>query len=304
MLLYGLQRPVRSPLFVPFIKLTSLTTVALIAFAANSVLGRMALAEADIDPGNFTLLRLISGALSLILISLLVQREPLTHIVRSGKWPTSMALLVYAVAFSYGYVSLDTATGALILFTAVQLTMHFVSYLKGQRFSAMEGAGLATAFTGFLILIIPNLQLGATMLGVCLMSLSGIAWGAYTLLGKDAVKPTLLTTGNFIRAAILALPLLFVSLPFEEVSQQGILLAIASGTLASGGGYALWYLVLPKLSTSQAAVAQLLVPALAAFGGVIFVNDTLSTILIMSLLVIISGILMVIAAKPNNSKRP
>jgi len=280
-----------------------MTTFALIAFAANSVLGRMALAQGDIDPGNFTLLRLLSGAFSLIIISLFVQKKPIRLVARSGQWPSSFALLLYAVAFSYGYVSLDTATGALILFTAVQLTMLIVSYLKGQRFSIMEWTGLIIAFIGFLILIAPNLQSGSTAIGIILMSLSGMAWGAYTLLGKGAVNPTLLTTGNFIRSALLALPLLLVSLPFDSISMLGIALAIASGALASGVGYALWYWVLPNLSTSQAAVCQLLVPALAAIGGIMFANDTLTTVLIVSLLVIVSGILLVIFAKPVTTKK-
>jgi drug/metabolite transporter (DMT)-like permease len=281
------------------IKLIFLCTVALIAFAANSVLGRLALAQGDIDSGNFTLLRLLSGAVSLIIISLLIDKQPIRQVMRSGKWSTTLALLVYAVTFSYGYVSLDTATGALILFTAVQLTMLIVSYLKGHRFLPMEWAGLIVSFIGFVLLIVPNLQSGSTILGIVLMSLSGIAWGAYTLMGKGAVNPTLLTTGNFMRATIIAIPLLLVSQPFSAVSQLGIILAICSGALASGMGYAIWYNVLPHLSTSQAAVSQLLVPALAAVGGVLFVNDHISSVLLISLVIIISGILMVIFAKPK-----
>jgi drug/metabolite transporter (DMT)-like permease len=281
-----------------FIKLTLLTALALIAFAANSVLGRLALAQSDIDPGNYTVLRLFSGAITLTIISLSIHRKSVTMVITSGKWSSSMALFLYAVAFSYGYLSLDTATGALILFTAVQLTMLIVSYVKGQRFLPMEWCGLAVSFIGFLILITPNLNSGSTTMGIFLMTMSGIAWGAYTLMGKGAVNPTLLTSGNFIRASVLALPLLFISQPFAGISPLGIVLALSSGALASGVGYAIWYSVLPKLSTSQAAVSQLLVPALAAFGGVIFVNDVITLILLVSLIVIVAGILMVIFAKP------
>lgn len=276
-----------------------MTSLALVAFAANSVLTRMALAQGLIDPGNFTLIRLISGAMTLAIICFFVNRNSVQGVLTSGTWLGAFSLWMYAVCFSYGYLHLDTATGALILFTTVQLTMLIISYVRGQRFSIMEWVGLIIAFMGFVVLILPNLSSGTTSLGILLMVASGIAWGSYTLLGKGAVSPTLLTTGNFIRASIMSLPIIFFSASIQYVEFSGVSLAIASGALASGIGYALWYTVLPKLTTSQAAVSQLLVPALAAFGGVLFTGDRLTTLLIVSLAIIMSGIFIVIRAKAH-----
>jgi drug/metabolite transporter (DMT)-like permease len=281
------------------LKLTLTTAFALIAFAANSVLGRLALAQGDIDPGNFTLLRLLSGAISLAIISVVIQRRSVPKVIFSGGWMPAIALLMYAATFSYAYVSLDTATGALILFTAVQLTMLLVSYFKGQRFQALEWVGMSLAFAGFLILIVPNLNHGSTVIGIALMTVSGVAWGWYTLLGQGAKYPTLISTGNFIRAALLALPLVIVSDSFSTISSLGIIYAVCSGAFASAIGYAVWYSVLPELSTSQAAVSQLIVPALAALGGVLFAGDSLSLVLVTSLIIIIAGIVLVIYSKAN-----
>ncbi|MDP5253162.1 MULTISPECIES: DMT family transporter [unclassified Vibrio] len=284
-----------------------LTLLTLIMFAANSVLARLALQDQAIDAGSFTAIRLLSGAATLLLI-LQFSRRSHRHSVKStlaamskGKWLSAAMLTTYAVAFSYAYLSLDTGIGALVLFAAVQMTMISVSLWQGARFQAIEWFGLVLAFSGFVYLIAPNLTTPSGI-GFVLMTLSGIAWGLYTLAGKKATQPTSETAYNFFRAipfaVVIALTVFVLSTP--TLTTRGVLLAIASGALASGCGYALWYQVLGKITTMQAGVVQLFVPVIATFGGVLFAGEALTLRLVIASVWILGGLMCVLVAKKQS----
>lgn len=320
--------------------LTCYTLIALIAFAANSVFCRLALSNEQavplIDPSSFTAIRLASGALMLALLMVLTSTtgrsaqklatqnlaatQDMLTAPSHGSYLAAGLLFVYAIGFSYAYVLLDTATGALVLFAAVQISMMFISYLQGHRLNLLEIVGALVAFAGFGYLVWPSLSLGSETLsisGLVLMAISGCAWGGYTLMGKGTAKPLFATGYNFIRTLPLVLLmlasvwLLSMLMPVEpmqsepaglafQLSAQGVVLAILSGALASGVGYALWYQALRGLSANHAAVLQLSVPVIAAVGGVIFVGEQISVHLIICTSIILFGIALVIFAKNNS----
>lgn len=309
--------------------LTFYTFIALIAFAANSVLCRLALSNEQalplIDPSSFTAIRLASGALMLALLMHLSSTKNRTTLNDSSAQPhgsflAAALLFVYAIGFSYAYVLLDTATGALVLFAAVQMSMMLMSYIQGHRLNRLEILGALIAFAGFGYLVWPSVGVAhgeLSITGMVLMAISGCAWGGYTLLGKGTAKPLFATGYNFIRTIPLVLLMLALVwllsglMPVDamqstsaglafNVSSQGVLLAILSGALASGVGYALWYQALSGLSANHAAVLQLLVPVIAAVGGVIFVGEQLSVHLILCASIILFGIALVIVAKTTN----
>ncbi|MEH6473094.1 MAG: DMT family transporter [Halopseudomonas sp.] len=290
-----------------------LTGLALIAFAANSVLCRLALSSeqgaADIDAASFTLIRLCSGALTLMLLLQLRQQRrnqtratPQQSKTQHGSWRAALYLFGYAVAFSYAYNSLDTGTGALILFGAVQLTIITLTLIAGTRPHSSEWLGLGLAFAGFVYLVLPNLST-PSLLGFVLMTLAGIAWGGYTLKGKGSRDPLADTAFNFSRTLPLALVLLLVSLLQGQLTATGVILAIASGALASGIGYSIWYRALAGLSATQAAVVQLLVPIIAAAGGVVFVDEPLSMRLLIASLMILGGIGLTVLGRFIQNRR-
>lgn len=275
-------------------KITIYTGLALLAFAGNSVLCRLALGEETIDAASFTIIRLISGIVVLAIIIIFSQTgfKPSSK----GSWKASSMLFLYAASFSFAYLSLDTGTGALILFGAVQITMIIYSVVAGARPHSVEWIGLIAAFLGFTYLLGPDLTTPSVK-GFVLMSIAGIAWGFYTLNGKNSLQPLFDTAFNFFRTV----PFLLVLAPFlfssMQLSLKGVLLAVASGALASGLGYTIWYSALRGLSATQAAVLQLLVPVIAALGGTIFVNELISLRLIIASAVVLGGILLVIIGK-------
>ncbi|BFM47932.1 DMT family transporter [Marinomonas sp. THO17] len=281
-------------------------SLALIAFAANSVLNRLALADDLIDPGSFTLWRLSSGAVTLLFLcwlkSLANSQEDtfiqLKKGMTEGNWLSALALFAYAVSFSYAYVSLSTGMGALVLFAMVQLTLITLSIYSGQTLSRLEWLGLALAFAGFVYLLLPNVT-SPSFMGFVLMSLSGVAWGLYTWRGKLSKQALWTTTANFTRTLPILLVVFLCLLWFGDshVSRQGIALAVLSGAVMSGLGYALWYAVLPLISASMAAVLQLLVPIIATFGGIIFSGENMSFHLMSATLVVILGVLLVILGR-------
>jgi drug/metabolite transporter (DMT)-like permease len=293
----------------PQLALISTTTcLALIAFAANSVLCRMALGATNIDPASFTAIRLFSGAMTLTLIIFATgsNRHLTQSIFKQLKtwraWWGALMLTSYAVFFSFAYVQLSTASGALILFATVQFSMLLVNRLKGNRLGALEWIGLLVSFGGFLLLVFPNAS-RPSLPGLLMMMVAGIAWAFYTLAGKDSKQPILNTGQNFILSIpIVGLIWLFF-LPTSHWNDLGLFLAIASGSLASGVGYALWYSALRHLSISQAAVSQLSVPLIAAVGGVLFVNESISVELILSGTMILTGIALVVLKKPTEPKQ-
>ena len=270
-------------------KSLALTSLALIAFAANSLLARAGLIDPNMGPMEFTFIRLISGASMMAVIYQTTSKQPDgTH--RRSWWGAAM-LFLYALLFSLAYVTLDTGLGALCLFTSVQLTIIGVAAFRG-NITNIECLGAAIAFAGFVYLIFPSIGTPSRN-GILMMALSGIGWGVYTLLGRGTKNPIALTSGNFLRASLLALPLLFLIFPNPTVSFRGCILAIISGAITSGCGYAIWYAVLPRLSTAISGVCQLLVPPIAALMGSAVIDEPLTMRLILSSLVILGGLLVV-----------
>lgn len=276
------------------VKTILLTVLALTAFAANSVFCRMALGGQTIDAAGFTIIRLVSGALTLGLILLFVRRGNVT--ASRGSWSAGLMLFAYAVAFSYAYITLDTGTGALILFGSVQITMIAISLFRGNRLHLSEWTGVSVAFGGFIYLVLPGVSAPSAS-GFALMTLSGIAWGIYTLIGRGSASPLSDTTYNFLRTLPLAAALMLITMSQIELSGPGVVLAMLSGAIASGMGYSIWYLALPALSATQAAVVQLSVPVIAALGGVLFMAETVSSRLMISSVFILGGILLVVLGR-------
>lgn len=274
--------------------LFGLTAASLIAFAANSVLTRMALADPLLDAASFTTIRLLSGSAVLMLI--LAYRNRRGAAPAKGSWLSSLMLFIYALGFSYAYLMLETGTGALILFGMVQITMVTASLIKGQQLAKLEWLGISTAFAGFVYLVWPEVST-PSLTGVVLMSLAGIAWGVYTLRGRGSKSALADTAYNFTRTIPFLIVLVLFSINPFALSIQGVMLAVLSGAIASGLGYTLWYSVLAHLSATQAGVLQLLVPVIAALGGVIFVAEPISLRLTVSALLILGGIYWVIKAK-------
>ncbi len=276
------------------IKTIIFTAIALVAFAANSVLCRLALGEKTIDAFNFTIIRLLSGA---IILSVILQfNGKKNNSSTKGSWFATIMLFLYAAPFSFAYISLDTGTGALILFGAVQITMILLSLTSGNKLHVTEWIGVTIAFFGFVYLVLPGVST-PSVTGFFLMTMAGVAWGIYTLKGRSSLNPLADTTHNFVRTIPLVIILAVITYQNAHISSKGILLAILSGGLASGIGYTIWYMALGGLSVTQAAVVQLSVPVIAALGGVIFVSEKISLRLTFSALLILGGIFMVVLGK-------
>jgi len=283
-----------NPLNHSVIKTLVLTALAMIAFAANSVLCRMALGNHAIDASSFTILRLLSGALILLLIISVKKRN---HKPESkGSWFASSMLFLYALTFSFAYITLDTGTGALILFGTVQILMIVVSMIRGHRLHISEWVGVSIAFVGFVYLVLPGITSPSAM-GFILMTAAGIGWGAYTLKGRGSGSPLMDTAYNFIRTIPFIAILVIITIKNTAYTTEGIILAVLSGGLASGVGYTIWYSALGGLSAIQAAVVQLTVPMIAAFGGIIFMSEEITVRLTLSSLMILGGILLVVLGR-------
>ena len=266
-----------------------LTSLAMLAFAANSILARLALGSGAIDAASYTGIRLVSGALILALIVMLSANTGWRKLTGLGGWPPAAALLGYALAFSFAYLMLGASMGALILFASVQIGMVAQAIRAGDRPGIFEWLGLATAAGAFLYLVSPGLA-APNPLGALLMVASGLCWAAYSLLGRASSTPLADTAGNFIRCLPVAILLLGAGLAFGNLRPDGVAYAVASGAIASGLGYAIWYAALPTLSRTRAAVVQLSVPAIAAFGAVLFIGETMTPRLVISSVAILGGI--------------
>ena len=275
-----------------------LTTLALLAFAGNSVLSRLALNDNVIDAASFTSIRLFSGIVFLLFLVTVSRKTNVD--LKKGSWLSSLFLFLYALSFSYAYITLDTGTGALILFGTVQVTMIVYGFIKGNKLQLIEWAGLCIAFLGLIILLLPSATT-PSFSGFLLMAISGIAWGFYTLAGKGSTTPLLDTTNNFLRTfpfiIIFLISVMILNLESFQLSKQGVVLAIVSGAISSGLGYAIWYSALAGLSGTQAAIIQLSVPIIAAFGGVIFSNEIITQQLTLSSLLVLGGVFVVIVGK-------
>ena len=270
------------------------TFLALSAFAANSVICRLALKEKAIDPGLFTSIRLISGALVLVLLVFLSRSDRSSY--SKGSWVSGFILFLYAAAFSYAYITLETGTGALIVFGAVQITMIAYSLVTGYKMSVYEWLGVVLSIAGFIYLMLPGAK-APSISGFVLMSISGISWGLYSIRGNNSKNPLNETAFNFLRATPFLMLLLFFVAKDINASTKGILLALLSGTITSGIGYTIWYMALKELTSIQASIVQLFVPVLAAIGGVIFVGELISYKLVIASLMILGGIFLLIIGK-------
>lgn len=271
-----------------------MTSLSMTAFAGNSLLCRLALKHTGMDAASFTTIRLLSGALVLWLVARRVHSPQ----AGGGNWLSAMALFCYAAAFSFAYVSLPAATGALILFGAVQATMIGYGLWSGERLRTLQLAGLALALSGLLGLLLPGLS-APPVVGSVLMLVAGVAWGVYSLRGKNAGDPTRVTAGNFLRAApvAVALSLFMFMLNGASLDTAGFWYAVLSGAVTSGIGYAIWYAALPSLQATNAATVQLSVPVIAALGGIVFLGEPITLRLGMASAAILGGIALVILQK-------
>jgi drug/metabolite transporter (DMT)-like permease len=277
------------------------TAIAMLAFAANSVLARLALGGHEMDALAYTGVRLAAGAIALLVL-LLVRRRKIEGLGIQGSWPAAGALFGYAVAFSAAYLMLPTGIGALILFACVQIGMLTAAIGKGDRPGSLELLGMAIAFGALVFLVSPGL-VAPPPLGAALMAVAGLCWAAYSLLGRGSRSPLADTAGNFTRCLPVGLVLAVGGCILQAPSRLGLLCAVASGALASGLGYAVWYAALPRLSRVRAAIVQLTVPAIAAAGGVIVLGEAVTPRLLLSSAGIIGGVaLATVAAERRKAK--
>lgn len=280
-----------------------LAVVAMIAFAANSVLARLALGAGEMSAEGYTGVRLTSGAITLAAI--LYFRWPKTARPRveiNGSWQGAAALFGYALAFSTAYIMLGAATGALILFASVQIGMLAWAILQGDRPGMLEWLGFGVAFAALVLLVSPGL-VAPPLLGTALMVAAGLCWAAYSLLGRGSRAPLADTAGNFIRCLPIALVLVIAGELGHTSTSTGLVYAIASGAVASGVGYAIWYTALPSLTRTSAAFVQLTVPAIAAAGGVVFIGEQLTGRLQLSSAGILGGVALALVAARQRKAR-
>jgi len=271
----------------------ALTAAALVAFAANSILCRLALGSGAMDAASFTTVRIVSGAAVLALVGL-VHRGAVAP--SGGSWTEAFLLFLYAVAFSFAYRSLSAGTGALILFSSVQITMIAAGLRSGERPALREWAGWLLAVGGLLGLVWPGLT-APPALGAALMGLAGAAWGGYSLRGRGSADPVAATRGNFVRAVVPAIGVSLICVPNLKVSTIGITLAIFSGAGASGLGYVIWFAAMKGLTATRAAIVQLSVPVLVAAAGVLFLSESPSLRLLLSATAILSGVAMAVLGR-------
>ena len=264
------------------------------AFAGNSLLCRLALKQTSIDAATFTFIRIISGAVALRLIARMRGRS----LQKAGSWFSASTLFAYAAGFSFAYISLPAGTGALLLFGAVQATMIIWALRQGERLAVRQRIGLALALAGLVALVFPGLS-APPLGGSILMFGAGIAWGIYSLRGKNAGDPVLATAGNFSRAVPMAAVLSVALLPWASLDPAGIGYAVLSGAIASGLGYAIWYAALPSLRAASAASVQLIVPVLAAAGGILFLREPITLRLLLASVAVLGGIALVVIERPR-----
>jgi drug/metabolite transporter (DMT)-like permease len=277
-----------------------LTGFALVAFAANSVLCRLALGRAAIDAASFSSIRLASGAATLLFITAAVNRRERAP----GRVNPASALLLflYAAAFSFAYNGLGAGAGALILFGSVQATMLLFALGSGEQPHVLEWSGLGLALSGLVYLVFPGLEAAPPLLSSALMAVAGISWGLYSLRGRGAKSPLAETTVNFVLALPLAVVVNLLLLRDAHVSRTGVILAVLSGALASGVGYVVWYAALRGLTATRAATVQLAVPVLAALGGVLFLSERISLRLLLAAFVILGGVALALMGRSQSAQ--
>jgi drug/metabolite transporter (DMT)-like permease len=269
-----------------------LTLLAMIAFASNSLLCRLALKQTGIDAASFTFIRIFSGAFALWLIMKL-RRATWKE---EGSWSSALALFMYAAAFSFAYLDLSVGTGALLLFGAVQATMILWGFRKGERLDAIQLVGLIFAVTGLVVLVFPGLS-APPLIGSILMLGAGVAWGIYSIRGKAGRDAIAATAGNFLRAVPFAAVVSIILLSRARLDHAGIFYAVVSGAITSGLGYVIWYSALPSLKAASAATVQLSVPVLAATGGILLLGEPITLRYVLASVAVLGGIFLVIIEK-------
>jgi drug/metabolite transporter (DMT)-like permease len=274
------------------IRIFGLTSLAMIAFASNSLLCRAALKQTSIDAATFTFVRMFSGAATLWLIMKL-RRGAWKE---EGSWSSALALFIYAAAFSFAYLDLSAGTGALLLFGAVQATMILWGFRKGERLDTIQMVGLIVAVTGLVVLMFPGLS-APPLVGSILMVGAGVAWGIYSIRGKAGRDAIATTAGNFLRAVPFAAVVSIILLSRARLDHAGIFYAVVSGALTSGLGYVIWYSALPDLKAASAATVQLSVPVLAATGGILLLGEPISLRYVLASVAVLGGIFLVIIEK-------
>ena len=277
------------------VRTIALTVIAMLAFAANSILCRLALAQSGIDPASFTVVRIVSGAAMMAAICAVARGGwP-----KGGSWRGACALFAYAAAFSFAYVTLPAGAGALLLFGAVQATMVITGIVKGEHLTPGQWLGLALALAGLAALVVPGVT-APPLVGAILMLGAGAAWGAYSLMGRRSADPLGATAGNFLRAVpmalVLALPLIRETPPLA-----GLTYAALSGAAASGLGYTIWYAALPALSAAEGASVQLSVPVITALAGASLLAEPITLRLGIASLAVLGGIAIVIASRARRT---
>ena len=293
-----------------------ITFITLVAFAANSVLCRWALVDQTIDPLSFSIVRMLSGALTLLILLTLSSNAKRKQIKASDSntsiytkvrtqfdLTAILTLLVYMFGFSFAYLTLGAGLGALVLFVAVQFTMIAAHLLAGNRMSSLEWVGCLLSVAGLIYLLMPTESTGSSdLISIILMALAGVGWGIYTSAGKKSTNALQSTTANFGFGSLVILALLsllaFIPSVTEQISitKQGLIYAVLSGAVASGVGYSLWYYVVKKLNTVVASIAQLSVPVIATLGGVLLLSEPVTMQFVISSTVILLGISLVLVA--------
>lgn len=286
------------------VRVPILAALAMIAFAANSVIARLALGNRGIDPGTFTFIRLVAGALALVCIVVFSTGRDGRRFEIAGSWISATLLFMYAAAFSFAYLELGAATGALILFALVQTVMFVVALGSGERPGIAGVAGLVLAVAGLVALLGPGIS-RPNPIGALLMSLAGVSWAGYTLRGRGSNRPVLVTAGNFIRSAPLALVLWLITFVLHgnvvHVGIKGVGLAILSGAVTSALGYAIWYTVLPSLTRAQSGIIQMLPAPLATLGGLVLLGEPITAKLLLASFLILSGVLIGVLRRSTSS---
>ncbi|NOH92569.1 DMT family transporter [Vibrio sp. AIC-3] len=290
------------------------TFITLVAFAANSVLCRWALMDQTIDPLSFSIVRILFGALTLLILLTLSSQSKARRVLTNNtslytrlksqfQFTSILSLLVYMFGFSFAYLELGAGLGALVLFVAVQFTMIAAHLFSGNRMSLIEWGGCLLSVAGLVYLLMPTESTQAPdLVSIILMSLAGIGWGIYTLAGKTSSNALQSTTANFgfsslvILVALSLLVLIPNALTQVSITEQGLIYAVISGSVASGIGYSLWYYVVKKLNTVVASIAQLSVPVIATLGGVLLLSEPVTMQFIVSSTVILLGISLVLVA--------
>ncbi|MBN3852279.1 DMT family transporter [Paraburkholderia sp. Ac-20340] len=283
----------------PAARTVLLTSVTMVAFASNSLLCRLALQHGSIDAASFSSIRLVSGAVMLLILA---RANAARTLPAKGDWLAAVMLFGYVAFFSFAYVTVSASTGALILFGAVQLTMFAAGLHAGEQFATPAWLGLVLALAGLIYLVSPGIT-APTSVGAALMSVAGVCWGVYSLRGRGVANPLAATAANFLRAAPLALVLSLFLLGRSHATPAGIALAITSGAVTSGIGYVIWYAALKGLSAMRAATVQLSVPPIAAFGAVLLLSEAITMRLVLASAAILGGIAMAMTSR-TQSQRP